>query len=41
VAGGGVVDPLWDLRSLAGYNDAWPRFITRQVRDRVPLVPSG
>jgi phosphotransferase family enzyme len=34
---GRAVDPWWDLHSLAGYNDAWPRFIPRQVCGRVPV----
>jgi aminoglycoside phosphotransferase (APT) family kinase protein len=25
------IDPWWDLHSLAGYNDAWPRFIPLQA----------
>ncbi len=41
LAGRGVVDPWWDLHSLAGCNDDWPRFIARQVRGRIPVNSGG
>jgi aminoglycoside phosphotransferase (APT) family kinase protein len=38
---GRVVDPWWDLHSLALYDDSWPRFIPDQVAGRAAVDTAG